>query len=35
MGVAIVLSIVCMFMSYKQPSDLLPILMVIVCRFGE
>lgn len=35
MGVAIVLSIVCMVLSYSKPSDLLPILMVIICRFGE
>lgn len=35
MSVAVILSIVCIFLSYNKPSDLLPILMVIICRFGE
>jgi hypothetical protein len=35
MGVALILSAARIYFVYKTPTDLLPITMVIICRFGE
>lgn len=32
---AVILSIACIYFVYKTPLDLLPICMVVICRFGE
>jgi len=35
MGIALALSVISIYVSYRTPLDLLPITMVIICRFGE
>ncbi len=35
LSIAIILSVASIYFSYKTPLDLLPISMVIICRFGE
>jgi len=35
MAFAIFLSIAAIFLIYHRPSDIIPIAMVIICRFGE
>lgn len=34
-GLAVILSVSSIFLVYKTPLDILPLSMVIVCRFGE
>ena len=35
MGIALILSVTSIYLVYKTPIDLLPITMVILCRFAE
>ena len=34
-GAAVILSFASLYFIYQKPLDLLPLLMVIICRFGE